>query len=133
VAGHEHQNFVEHHECEQDQPPTPGAGDFWEISTAAHIDWPQQARMIELVDNAGTDMSLAVTMLDHDGPPNPGNAPADPVARGASGEQVLKLASIGREIAFNDYQGSRGAIGGSVADRNAILPLEQPWPYGSGN
>ncbi len=131
VAGHEHQNFVERHECEQDQPPTPGAGDFWEVSTASHIDWPQQSRMIELIDNAGTDMSLAVTMLDHDGPPDPGNAPAFPIARGASGEQVLKLASIGREIAYNDYQGSRGAIGASVSDRNAILPLEQPWPYGS--
>jgi metallophosphoesterase (TIGR03767 family) len=131
VAGHEHQNFVEHHECEQDQPPTPGAGDFWEVSTAAHIDWPQQSRMIELVDHAGTAMSLAVTMLDHDGPPNPGGAPPDPREDGHAGEQVLKLASIGRELAYNDYQGSRGAAGASVSDRNAILPLEQPWPYGS--
>jgi metallophosphoesterase (TIGR03767 family) len=129
VAGHEHQNFVEHHECEDDQPPTAGAGDFWEISTAAHLDWPQQARMIELVDHAGTQMSIAVTMLDHDGPPEPGNAPPLPGGRGASGEQVLKLASIGREIAYNDYQGSRGARGGA-SDRNAILPLVQPWPYG---
>ena len=128
VAGHEHQNFVEHHECAADQPPTPGAGDFWEISTAAHLDWPQQARMIELLDHPGGKMSLAVTMLDHDGPPEPGGAPPAPRARGASGEQVLKLASIGREIAYNDYQGSRGATG-SASDRNAILPLAQTWPY----
>jgi 3',5'-cyclic AMP phosphodiesterase CpdA len=128
VAGHEHQNFVEHHECESDQPPTPGAGDFWEISTAAHLDWPQQARMIELVDHPGGRMSLALTMLDHDGPPEPGAPPAKRPDRGASGEQVLKLASIGREIAYNDYQGSRGATG-DRQDRNAILPLAQPWPY----
>ena len=129
VAGHEHQNFVEHHECAGDVPPTPGAGDFWEISTAAHLDWPQQARMIELLDEAGARMSLAVTMLDHDGPPNPGGAPPDPVSNGRSGEQVLKLASIGRELAYNDYQGSRGAVGAGPQDRNAILPLRQPWPY----
>jgi 3',5'-cyclic AMP phosphodiesterase CpdA len=131
VAGHEHANFVEHHECESDQPdPTPGAGDFWEISTAAHLDWPQQARMIELVDLAENRMALAVTMLDHDGPPEPGAPPATRPDRGKSGEQVLKLASIGREIAYNDYQASRSA-NGSPEDRNAILPLSQPWPYGS--
>ncbi|HEX8054937.1 MAG TPA: hypothetical protein VF517_18280 [Thermoleophilaceae bacterium] len=130
VAGHEHQNFVEHHECAADQPPTPGGGDFWEISTAAHLDWPQQARMIELIDNPNGRMSLALTMLDHDGPPEPGGAPPDPNANGASGEQVLKLASIGRELAYNDYQASRAA-NGTPADRNTILPLAQPWPYGS--
>ncbi len=129
VAGHEHENRIRHHTCARDVPPTAGNGNFWEISTAAHIDWPQQARMIELVQHPGTRMSIAVTMLDHDGPPEPGNAPAMPDARGASGEQVLKLASIGRELAYNDYQGSRGARGGE-ADRNAILPLAQPWPYG---
>ncbi len=73
-------------------------------------------------------MSLAVTMLDHDGPPEPGGPPATRPDRGASGEQVLKLASIGRELAYNDYQGSRAA-NGAPEDRNAILPLAQPWPY----
>ena len=29
------------------------AGGFWEVNTAAHIDWPQQSRVVELVDNDG--------------------------------------------------------------------------------
>ena len=43
-------------------------------------------------------------------------------------EQVLHLASISRELSYNDYQNPR-ASAGSPADRNALLPLAQPWPY----
>src|SRR4051812_2327803 len=130
VSGHEHINAIEHHPCGKgtDTDATPGPGDFWEISTASHMDWPQQSRMIELVDNGGGRMSLAVTILDHDGPANPGGAKPGDDALGAAGEQVLKLASISRELAYNDYQNSRGSAG-SPADRNALLPLEQAWPY----
>jgi hypothetical protein len=129
IDGHEHENFVDHYTCEGPEPiSASGPGDFWEISTAAHIDWPQQARMIELIDNGDDTMSLVLTILDHAGPPNPGAAKADFTANGASGQQVLKLASIGRELAYNDYQGSRGARGGPE-DRNVIIVLDQPWPY----
>jgi metallophosphoesterase (TIGR03767 family) len=133
VAGHEHENYLRHHTCENEATfPTTGPGDFWEISTAAHIDWPQQARMIELIDNGDDTMTLVLTILDHAGPPNPGGSPSGPppdfTANGASGQQVLKLASIGRELAYNDYQGSRGARGGPE-DRNAIIVLDKPWPY----
>jgi hypothetical protein len=127
VNGHEHRNFVRHHRCEEDSPPTVvGTGDFWEVSTAAHVDWPQQARMIELIDNGDGTMSMVLTILDHAGPPNPGGAPPDLTADGGAppdltadggaGEQVLRLSSIARELAFNDYQGYRGALGG--ADRS---------------
>jgi 3',5'-cyclic AMP phosphodiesterase CpdA len=139
VAGHEHENYVLHHHCED----APGANDFWEVSTAAHIDWPQQMRMVELVNYQG-ELTLALTILDHAGPPNPGGArpcteeppPAEPpfpedprceVALGRSGEDPVKLASIGREISYNDYQGSRGARG-ARSDRNVIIPLDRPAP-----
>jgi hypothetical protein len=130
VTGHEHVNFVEHHECGKSTRPdaTPGPGDFWEISTASHMDWPQQSRMIELVDNGGGSMSIVATILDHDGPPNPGAPKPDELANGASGEQVLKLSSISRELSYNDHQSSRGSSG-SPEDRNVILPLVQRWPY----
>jgi hypothetical protein len=132
VSGHEHVNRIEHHPCgkDSDQDATPGPGDFWEVSTASHMDWPQQSRMIELVDNGGGRMSLAVTILDHDGEPNAGNAKPSELARGNAGEQVLKLAAISRELAYNDYQNSRSSMG-TPSDRNAILPLEQQWPYPS--
>jgi metallophosphoesterase (TIGR03767 family) len=129
IAGHEHENFVEHYECTADLPPDPGPGDFWHVSTAAHIDWPQQSRMIEFIDNGDTQtMSMVLTMIDHAGPPNPGNTRPDLTAQGGSGEQVLKLAAIGRELAYNDYQGSRAARG-EPEDRNVIAVIDRPWPY----
>jgi metallophosphoesterase (TIGR03767 family) len=115
VSGHEHQNDIRTHRCE-DSPSR--VNPFVEISTAAHIDWPQQSRTIELVE-AGGELTLVLTILDHAGPPYPG--------AGNAGEQPVKLASIAREIAYNDYQGSRGARG-DRSDRNAIIPTGKPWP-----
>ncbi len=108
IAGHEHENYVEGHECAEDQPPTAGPGQFWHVSTSAHIDWPQQSRMVELIDNGDGTMSLALTIIDHAGPPDPGGPPASHPGQGNAGASVLRLASIGRELAYNDYQGSRG-------------------------
>jgi hypothetical protein len=122
IAGHEHENYVENHRCQSDAPPTPGPGRFVHVSTAAHIDWPQQSRMIELIDNPGPALSLALTMIDHLGAAQPGSEPAGT-------EQVQKMASIGRELSFNDYQGSRGARGGRE-DRNVIVVLQDPFGDG---
>jgi 3',5'-cyclic AMP phosphodiesterase CpdA len=136
VSGHEHANYVEKHDCADDSPPPPRcavAADctnphFWHISTAAHIDWPQQSRMIELV-NAGGKMSFVLTILDHDGPANPGGAPPGSDGQGQAPDQVLRLASIGREIGFNDYQaGKFSGAEGSRQDRNVILPTDRPPP-----
>jgi hypothetical protein len=119
VSGHEHENYVERHGCARDTPPTPGANPvFWHISTAAHIDYPQQARMIELVDDGG-QLEFVLTMLDHEGAPNPGQGNATP--------SIQRLSSIARELAYNDYQGARGARGGRQ-DRNVILPTERAAP-----
>ncbi len=129
VVGHEHENYVERHRCEQDSPdPTPGASPgFWQISTASHMDFPQQARMIELVNIDGK-LSFVTTMLDHDGVANPGGNPAQS-DQGNSGSSVQRLASISRELAYNDYQGSRAARG-TRQDRNVILPTDRrPPPY----
>jgi hypothetical protein len=40
---------------------------------------------------------------------------------------VQRLSSIARELAYDDYQGARGARGGRQ-DRNVILPTERPAP-----
>jgi hypothetical protein len=127
VSGHEHENYVEKHDCADDSPPPPQCiavpakcpnPHFWHISTAAHIDWPQQARMIELVNDGG-QIKIVTTMIDHDGQADPG--------AGVASDQVSRLASIGREIGYNDYQHSRGAAGGRQ-DRNVILPTGKPAP-----
>lgn len=124
VAGHEHENFVRRYRCEQDAPaPTPGAGDFHEISTAAHIDFPQQARAIEIVDTTGEgDLAFVLTLVDHDGPANPGG-PQDGLESGQAPKEPVRLAGIGREIAYNDYQRSASARG-DRGDRNVILPIK---------
>ena len=135
VAGHEHANYVEKHDCADDQPPPPRCEvatecpnpHFWQISTAAHIDWPQQARMIELVNDGG-EMSFVLTMLDHAGAPNPGGHPPGHADDGHAGDAKHRLASIGREIAFNDYQQSRDGPRGGRQDRNVILPTDRPPP-----
>jgi hypothetical protein len=82
--------------------------------------------MIELV-RTGNQMSLVLTILDHDGPAYPGAPGPNFFGQGDAGEQPLRLASIAREIAFNDYQSSRGARG-SREDRNVIVPLGKPPP-----
>jgi hypothetical protein len=123
VTGHEHNNYVQHYRCEADSPPTPGPGDFWEVSTAAHIDWPQQSRMIELVDDGGS-MDMVLTILDQAGAANPG--------AGTASDDVLRLASIGRELSYNDYQLGKFSNGrGSKGDRNLIVPLDRPFPCGA--
>jgi hypothetical protein len=136
VSGHEHANYVERHKCAGDSPPPPRCTGqatcpnptFWNISTSAHIDWPQQSRMIELVNDGGK-MSFVLTMIDHDGPPNPGGAPQPRDGQGQAANQVQRLASIGREIGYNDYQAGKfsGAEGGRQ-DRNVILPTDRPPP-----
>ncbi len=130
VVGHEHQNDIRRHDCAEGEP-APGFAnnntEFFEVSTAAHLDWPQQARMIELVDNGdGASMSLVLTMLDHAGPPNPGGPKPSLDPKGHVGEQVLHLAGIAREIAYNDYQNARSAMG-EPEDRNVIIVINKPW------
>lgn len=86
--------------------------------TAAHVDWPQQSRIVELVDNRDGTISIFGTLVDHAGPASPGTP-----APGA----VLDLASWSRELAFNDPQAKAKALG-EDADRNVELMLRAPFP-----
>ncbi len=90
------------------------------MTTASHIDWPQQARIIELVETDAAWRSCC-TVIDT----------AAPAGYGGSGTPD-ELAALGRELAANDWQLSflinsgGGAGAGTAADRNVILPIE--WP-----
>jgi len=119
VNGHTHRNTVVPYRRAADAP-IPGG--FWEVNTAAHIDWPQQSRVVELVDNGNGTLSVFGTLLDHVGPTGYGSAPRDPLA----------LASLSRELGANDWQnaaptatedGRRGA----VEDRNVELLVPAPF------
>ena len=62
VNGHTHRNEIIAHKRAD------GSGGFWEINTAAHIDYPQQARMVEVADNTDNTLSIFTTIVDHAGP-----------------------------------------------------------------
>jgi hypothetical protein len=85
------------------------------------IDWPQQARIVEVL-RVGDQLRIAATMLDHAGP-----APWDATIDSADG-----IAGLSRELAANDWQWLRHGLadhprGGSVDARNVILLLDDPW------
>jgi metallophosphoesterase (TIGR03767 family) len=120
VNGHTHRNTV-----------TPFArpsgaavgGGFWEVNTASHVDWPQQARVVEIVDNGDGTLSIFGTIVDHAAPESWPAAPTTPLA----------LAALSRELGINDWQrdaetpsedGKRGALG----DRNVELLVRAPFP-----
>jgi metallophosphoesterase (TIGR03767 family) len=123
VVGHQHRNRITPH-------GTPGGG-FWEIVTAAHIDWPQQSRILDLVDNADGTLSIFGTILDHGAPAQPGPRPRRRGAR-LSPPEVEWLASVARELSYNDPQVENGREGtpdrrGTRADRNVELIVTNPY------
>ena len=94
VTGHTHENLI-----------TPQAT-FWDIGTAAHIDWPAQARLIDVVDNRDGTLSIFTTVFDHEDD---------------------EITAFARELALNDPQTDPGARRGRVEDRNAELLIKHPF------
>jgi metallophosphoesterase (TIGR03767 family) len=117
VNGHEHRNHVEAFRRDESSGQ---AGGFWQINTASHIDWPQQSRTIDVFDNNDGTLSLFGTILDHAAAPNPGGEEAS--------ASVSRLASISRELSYNDPDKNDGARG-DADDRNVELLVRNP--YGS--
>ncbi|MCO5314639.1 MAG: metallophosphoesterase [Solirubrobacterales bacterium] len=120
VAGHSHENKITPY------PSADGKSGFWSIRTAALADWPKQNRLLELFDNRDGTLSLFGTLVDH-------AAPAETPAPGTSAAAFTpeQLASIGREIGFNDSQVGGRACGGpcgegQARDRNAELLIKDP-------
>lgn len=63
--GHTHANTIVPH-----RPTTTVlGGGFWEINTPSCIDWGQQSRMVELVDNRDGTLSIFTLTVDHAAPP----------------------------------------------------------------
>jgi hypothetical protein len=94
LSGHTHRNEV--------VPQQTSTGGYWQVSTAALIDYPQQARALRVVATAGGGVAIQTWMLDHVFP----------------GE----LGTISRELSFLDAQGGRpGGFAGGRLDRNVVL------------
>ena len=113
VNGHTHRNQVLPH-----ARPAGAAigGGFWELNTAAHIDWPQQSRTVEVVDNLDGTLSIFGTILDHDGAVTPSGL-----------SSTRALASLSREIAANDWQERSDRRRGDISDRNVELLVPAPF------
>jgi metallophosphoesterase (TIGR03767 family) len=120
VAGHTHANAVKFNRGRR------GRG-FWEINTASHIDWPQQSRLIEIMDNGDGTLSLFGTLLDTAAPV------AAPPAGPTAAFTPIQMASIARTLSYNDPQreGLEGTEGsaektGRRRDRNVELLVRDP-------
>jgi metallophosphoesterase (TIGR03767 family) len=118
VNGHTHRNQVLPH-----ARPSGAAvgGGFWELNTAAHIDWPQQSRTVEVVDNLDGTLSIFGTILDHDGAVTPSGL-----------SSTSALASLSREIAANDWQERSDRRRGDIGDRNVELLVPAPFSSSGG-
>jgi len=89
LNGHIHANRIKAHRG------------FWEVTTSSLVDWPCQARVVEIFRTSGGRLAVATTMLDHDG---------------------HELAGLHRELAANlPGNGFDSWRPGKLSDRNAVL------------
>ncbi|RXS88079.1 TIGR03767 family metallophosphoesterase [Streptomyces sp. TM32] len=102
INGHSHKNEIIAH------------GSFWEISTASHIDFPQLARVIELVDNHDGTLSLFATLVES----------AAPHRTDFTDLSQTGLAALYRELSFNAPE-ARTDLAGTARDRNVELLLKR--------
>jgi metallophosphoesterase (TIGR03767 family) len=112
VNGHSHVNRV------WARPDPAGrSGGFWEVNTAAHIDAPQHARLVEVADNHDGTLSIFGTVIDH----------AGPAAVPHDATDVLSLASLAREFSYNEPQAKTPGSAGGPGDRNVELLIDRPF------
>lgn len=118
VNGHTHVNAVVAH-----KRPS-GTGGFWELNTASHIDWPQQSRLVEIMDNHDGTLSIFGTILDF----------VAPVPDPAKLQTPAQLAALSRLLSANDWQERTGHSAtidgrrGKASDRNVELLVPDPRP-----
>ena len=113
VNGHTHVNDIN---------PRLGATperSFWEINTASHIDYPQHSRLLEVVDNHDSTLSIFTTLIEAESPYQASYA--DTTAEG--------LASLYREFSFNDIHYNPARLG-TAKDHNTELLLPNPLAAG---
>ena len=151
-AGHTHENRVWARPGRPAAAGLPGTG-YWEVNSSSHSDWPMQSRTFEIVDNNDGTLSIFGVMFDATAPPKAcrGGEPAsDPCLKwsddhthesaiepGAHDVNEEYLASVGREVGYNDVQAGRQADAdargrdhsltvGPSQDRNVELLITDP-------
>jgi metallophosphoesterase (TIGR03767 family) len=111
LNGHTHRTTVTAH------------GSWWEVTAPSLIDFPQQARIVELLRSDDGVLTVATTMLDHVGElPWSGRV-----------DSIPAMAGLSRELAANDWQrrpddAARHFWSGTPEERNTLLALQDPFP-----
>jgi hypothetical protein len=116
VTGHTHENKVM--ACGA-TGGCPAGANWWEVNTASEVDWPQESRLLEVMDNADGTLSIFGTLLDH------AATYEVPAAGSATGFNVDQLSAISRTLSYNDPQAVLGA-NGTAQDRNVELLVRDP-------
>ena len=113
LAGHTHRHQISYHGHSR-------AHGFWHVRTSSLIDWPQQSRVVELLED-GDALGIATYVFDHHGvrAPDLGDLSANDT-----------LAGLSRWLAANNWQRQEGdhvldLLEGERTDRNVVLHLDR--------
>lgn len=112
VSGHMHRNKA------WPRPSVLGDHGFWELNTASHIDYPQQARTVEILDNDDGSLSIFGVMVNHSDPRT---------IRYSGGFNSSDLAAFSSELALNSPASNTAARIGTDKDQNVELLLRKPF------
>jgi hypothetical protein len=104
LVGHGHDNRVTPHAGLSATQPG-----YWEIETSSLIDYPQQSRIIEVVDNGDGTGYIFATMVNHNSPDG-------------------SMSAIARSLSLKDIQLGDNTSGaeGTPQDRNVQLAIRIP-------
>jgi hypothetical protein len=108
LNGHGHRNQV------IARPGVTPIHGYWEVQTCSLIEWPQQGRLVELVDNRDGTAELWLTLFDLD-------TDHQPLGALVEGARFMAL----QEIHAGNLTDGKEREGG-VSDRNVILPVVLP-------
>ena len=115
-AGHEHRHHIEWVGAKEE------VTGFWHIETASHADWPQQSRTVEIVSDSLGDIYFGLSILDHAGSTDYGDATSP-----------IEMAALSRVVSANVWQ-KRSELGakhdvswadGEAKDRNVVLKIKK--------
>lgn len=128
VNGHDHENRILHHPAGGGHDRRSGgsgaSGGLWEVTTASCIDFGQQSRTIEVMDNGDGTISTMITVIDHAAPLSVALTPTK--LRGGT-FTPSEIASLSREFASNDSRWiDPWEQRGDAGDRNVELLMRDP-------
>ena len=114
LAGHDHNHDVALLQSDDSK------NSIWHIQTCSNIDWPQQGRKVEILEDQGK-IVIATTVFDHQGTVALNEATANL-------DDPINLAGISRILSANHWQRRSGEfdlelMAGEVEDRNRYLWL----------